>query len=865
MPKSPLATLPLLLGGALLLLAPAAPGAVTILQSSGANFVAFEAEANVSITPGTPTSFVITNDPTPSGSTALFTSGPLGAGTDFPRAFASYSIKFSTAGSYKLFYRWRANPAYGQADLNTGNSFRMPIRFNASTEASVANPDYVVSSGNNAVAYPASGNYNLLSDNQLLEVTQAQVDAGEVLVFTMGTREAGMTFDRFVLTLESTLTDAQFNALPNTGADPTPPRIAGVAGSATLTNVTLTFSEPLAEATVLPGNFTLSGGVNVLTAALDPVGLHVVTLTTTPQTGGSNYVVTVTNVTDLSGNAIAPNSRTNFTAWRVARGWISRDLYLEIPGATVADLLNSPKYPNQPDAQDVIPGARFENTPRQINYGARVTFFFVPDVTGEYEFFLYNDDEAQLFVSYDSTFEELQLLVSSPGISSSFTEAVKGSIPFHDYVQGQRYAVRVLWKQGTGDSALAVAARRVGDPTLAENLQPLAGNLIDTVLNPDTAVVNYSAQPQSTTVTAGNRARFFAAASSPGGPVFYQWQVNGVDIPGATRQAYTTPVLGTSDSGKVYRVIATGGGATLASTAAVVTVVPGPAPQVEPYVGVNFVGGNAAINQPGGTLRSNDVFGVVGQENFNNIAGASAASAPLVDADGNPTPVGITYTVNGTYYTGTGQSTAEHVVFQGCLENANQPINITLSGVPAGVYRLIAYSVGFAFNASYEQACTLTGDSVSPTYHVKAQTGIDFNGDPVLRRMASTDPNARDFGNYVIFEDASPDASGNLVLNITPESPNVGVNVLPAVNALQLVRVLAALSIVRGPAAGQATVSWNRAATGYTLESSLTLGPTAQWQAVAGVAAPLTSAGSTAANTIGDARFFRLRQPQAAE
>jgi len=131
--------------------------------------------------------------------------------------------------------------------------------------------------------------------------------------------------------------------------------------------------------------------------------------------------------------------------------------------------------------------------------------------------------------------------------------------------------------------------------------------------------------------------------------------------------------------------------------------------------------------------------------------------------------------------------------------------------------------------------------------------------------MASTDPNARDFGNYVIFEDASPDASGNLVLNITPESPNVGVNVLPAVNALQLVRVLAALSIVRGPAAGQATVSWNRAATGYTLESSLTLGPTAQWQAVAGVAAPLTSAGSTAANTTGDARFFRLRQPQAAE
>src|SRR6185503_6927328 len=194
--------------------------AAVILQSPGSNSVAFEAEANVTITPGTPTSFVITNDATPSGSTALFTSGPLGQGTDYPRGFASYSIKFTTPGLYKLFYRWRANPIYGQADLNTGNSFRMPNKFNATTVSSIdANTNYVVSSGNNVVAYPASGNYNLLSDNQLLEVTQAQVDAGEVLAFTMGTREAGMTFDRFVLTTESTLTEAQFNALPNTGAD----------------------------------------------------------------------------------------------------------------------------------------------------------------------------------------------------------------------------------------------------------------------------------------------------------------------------------------------------------------------------------------------------------------------------------------------------------------------------------------------------------------------------------------------------------------------------------------------------------------------------------------------------------------------
>ena len=85
--------------------------AAVILQSPGANSVAFEAETNVTLIVGTPTSFVITNDPTPSGATALFTSGPLGGGTDYPRVFASYSIKLSTAGLYKYFYRWRANQA----------------------------------------------------------------------------------------------------------------------------------------------------------------------------------------------------------------------------------------------------------------------------------------------------------------------------------------------------------------------------------------------------------------------------------------------------------------------------------------------------------------------------------------------------------------------------------------------------------------------------------------------------------------------------------------------------------------------------------------------------------------------------------
>src|SRR5262245_12129395 len=81
--------------------------AVTILQSPGSASVAFEAEENVTIVAGAPTSFVITNDATPSGNKALYAAGANNTG--FPSSFASYSIQFATPGLYKVYFRWRAN------------------------------------------------------------------------------------------------------------------------------------------------------------------------------------------------------------------------------------------------------------------------------------------------------------------------------------------------------------------------------------------------------------------------------------------------------------------------------------------------------------------------------------------------------------------------------------------------------------------------------------------------------------------------------------------------------------------------------------------------------------------------------------
>src|SRR6185503_1689627 len=121
--------------------------AATILQAIGSTDVAFEAEENVTLIAGTPTSWVLTNDVTPSGDHALFASGV--NGTDYPRSFASYSIKFSTPGVYKLYFRWRANEIYTDADPNSANSFYAPTVLNANATPVNPNPDFSAATVNN--------------------------------------------------------------------------------------------------------------------------------------------------------------------------------------------------------------------------------------------------------------------------------------------------------------------------------------------------------------------------------------------------------------------------------------------------------------------------------------------------------------------------------------------------------------------------------------------------------------------------------------------------------------------------------------------------------------------------------------------
>jgi lysophospholipase L1-like esterase len=95
--------------------------------------------------------------------------------------------------------------------------------------------------------------------------------------------------------------------------DALPPGIYRAVGNPDLAHVAITFSKPIADASAVPENFTISGGLTVSAAALDATK-RVVTLTTSPQAYSAAYTVTVNGVVDRTPGALAlpANSTVNF-------------------------------------------------------------------------------------------------------------------------------------------------------------------------------------------------------------------------------------------------------------------------------------------------------------------------------------------------------------------------------------------------------------------------------------------------------------------------------------------------------------------------------------------------------------------------
>jgi hypothetical protein len=153
-----------------------------------------------------------------------------------------------------------------------------------------------------------------------VSISALQSDSAYVLLTLGGTLQPGIAYSL----LASGVTDRAGNPVPAGSIvsigrpDTTPPQLSG-AEAATLSYVRIVFSEPIAPATaVVTTNYTIIpvsfAGPSIHPESVDlpggtTAGLHLGADLAT----GATFKVSVSNVTDLAGNAIAPGSETSFS------------------------------------------------------------------------------------------------------------------------------------------------------------------------------------------------------------------------------------------------------------------------------------------------------------------------------------------------------------------------------------------------------------------------------------------------------------------------------------------------------------------------------------------------------------------------
>src|SRR5262249_160065 len=152
-------------------------------------------------------------------------------------------------------------------------------------------------------------------------------------------------------------------------------------------------------------------------------------------------------------------------------------------------------------------------TPQDIadNYGARLSFDFIPAQAGDYRLFTRSDDASRIYLSTDGTLDDTTatLLAEETGCCGTFM-APPAPETSHSraLMPGTNYLIFGLMKEGGGGDFLQIAARDETDTTPAPSLRPLAGSLIGVMANGTGVGLTIAQQPQSATIVEERDATF---------------------------------------------------------------------------------------------------------------------------------------------------------------------------------------------------------------------------------------------------------------------------------------------------------------------------------------------------------------------
>ncbi|NLH73864.1 MAG: hypothetical protein GX456_12490 [Verrucomicrobia bacterium] len=355
--------------------------------------------------------------------------------------------------------------------------------------------------------------------------------------------------------------------------DLTPPSLLGVSGSATLNKVRLTFSERLdAESATNTCNYSISGGLKVLDASLLPDGTNVV-LTTSLQTSGQTYTVIMTDIADAASARNRLSTSTTFAAWVLCRGFVHTDVFSNIGGCALTDLLLNPAFPDAFSASGEL--ATFERPSFADNYGQRISGWLLPPVTGYYFLYIASDDQSALYFSPDEEPANKMLVASTAGATGwrIYNASASQRSQAVWLEAGRKYYIEALQKECAGNDYVNVTWQLPDQPVPANGAPPIPAAYLLTAANPATTSLAFTRQPENVVVEESNTATFSVAVTTQSPLVFYQWQRNGIDVLDANSSNYVTPRLLRTDEGAQYRCIVAVPGICLTSAPASVVVI----------------------------------------------------------------------------------------------------------------------------------------------------------------------------------------------------------------------------------------------------------------------------------------------------
>jgi hypothetical protein len=481
--------------------------------------------------------------------------------------------------------------------------------------------------------------------------------------------------------------------------DTVPPTVLTANADASGTHVTVVYSQGVTDTALNPSNYSIDQGVTI--SGITRLDTSRVVLTTSQMAGASAYTLSIHGVQDL---ALPPNTivpiQVPFKTYIFQAGAVLHKKYTDATptsGTGFAALQADPRYPNNPDRQDMMtmfeypanggyrdnvadPNGNGGNTPNSITYSDTLECIFTPPTTTNYVFFATGADLNDVWLSTDADPVNIvniaqenggwtnprDWMVSQCGTTNGLRsdwytgnawpgagDPTTGSALIH-LDGGQQYYMiafhhRDTWS-GADDFAVTYLANPGTNQPASGDAPLLTGSVIGAFLDPTGASITFSQQPTNVTILQGRTATFTAAATGQslyGTNVVLQWQTapsgstTFTNIPGATTGSYTTPALGLADNGRQYKLLATVPAFTQPSSVATVTVNPDIYPP-------NLVSVAALPSQSGTTFDVGVTFDEpLDATSAGTLANYTISAGTITGLKYYPTSQGVVLTVSG--------------------------------------------------------------------------------------------------------------------------------------------------------------------------------------------------------------------------